>query len=78
MEDKQYKMNSKHISIRTADGSTLSGKVNIGEKERVSDLFTKTDNPFVVLFDAATSEGYGKVFFINKNHIVWVEPEDNL
>jgi hypothetical protein len=72
----KFKVNTKNITIRTADGSTLSGKINIGEKERVSDVFTKTDNPFVVLFDAATANGCGRVFFINKTHIVWVEPED--
>jgi len=71
-----FKVNTKNITIRTADGSTLTGKVNIGEKERVSDVFTKTDNPFVVLFDAATTHGSDRVFFINKTHIVWVEPED--
>ncbi len=76
VDDKKFKVNTKNITLRTADGSTLSGKVNIGEKERVSDLFTKTDNPFVVLFDAATAHGCGRVFFINKTHIVWVEPED--
>jgi len=74
--DKKFKVNTKNITLRTADGSTLSGKINIGEKERVSDVFTKTDNPFVVLFDAASAHGCGRVFFINKSHIVWVEPED--
>ncbi|ETR74588.1 MAG: hypothetical protein OMM_06238 [Candidatus Magnetoglobus multicellularis str. Araruama] len=72
----QFQVKPKNITIRTADGSTLSGKVNIGENERVSDVFTKTDNPFVVLFDAATAQGCGRVYFINKTHIVWVEPED--
>jgi hypothetical protein len=75
-EKKSFKVNTKNITIRTADGSTLSGKVNIEEKERVSDVFTKTDTPFVVLFDAASASGCGRVFFINKTHIVWVEPED--
>jgi hypothetical protein len=72
----KFKVNKRNITIRTADGSTLSGMINIGEKERVSDVFTKNDNPFVVLFDAATPVGTGRVFFINKSHIVWVEPED--
>jgi len=71
-----YKVKPKRVSIRTADGSTLVGMVNIGDKERVSDLFTKMDTPFVVLYDAASCVGANKVFFINKSHIVWVEPED--
>ena len=42
----QYKKAYRNITIRTTDGSTLMGKVNLGIKERVSDLFTKTENPF--------------------------------
>lgn len=71
-----YKREYRNVSIRTIDGSTLLGKVNIGIKERVSDIFTKTDNPFIVLFDVELKDGSGKVFFVNKNNIVWVEPEE--
>ncbi len=71
-----YKKEYKNITIRTTDGSTLLGKINIGIKERVSDLFTKTDNPFIILLDAEHSSGSGKILFVNKNNIVWVEPED--
>ena len=71
-----YKREYRNVTIRTIDGSTLLGKVNIGIKERVSDLFTKTDNPFIILFDAEHRDISGKVLFINKNNIVWVEPED--
>lgn len=66
----------KNITIRTSEGSTLTGKVNLGNKERVSDLFTKMDTPFVVLFDAEHRDGSGKVLIVNKSNIVWVEPED--
>jgi small nuclear ribonucleoprotein (snRNP)-like protein len=71
-----YKKEYRKISIRTTDGSTLSGKVNIGIKVRVSDLFTRTDDPFIVLSDVKQEDGSEKVLFINKNHIVWVEPQD--
>jgi hypothetical protein len=71
-----YKKEYRNIAIRTTDGSTLLGRINIGIKERVSDLFTKTDSPFVVLFDAEHRDGAGKVLFVNKNNIVWVEPQD--
>ena len=71
-----YKKEYRNITIRTSDGSTLLGNVNIGIKERVSDIFTKTENPFVVLSGVEHKDGSGKVLFINKNHIVWVEPGD--
>ncbi len=77
MEEREsaYKKEVRKIIIKTSDGETMSGKVNIGIKERVSDLFTKTDSQFVVLFDAEHKNISGKVLFINKDNIVWVEPE---
>jgi small nuclear ribonucleoprotein (snRNP)-like protein len=72
----QYKREIRRIIVKTADGATFVGKVNIGLKKRVSELFTKTSNQFIVLFDAEHSSGMGKTFFINKDHIVWVEPEE--
>ncbi len=73
---KPYKKEFRPITIKTSEGSTIQGKVNLGVKERVSELFTKSDQAFIVLVDATTKEGTGKVLFVNKNHIVWVEPED--
>jgi len=71
-----YRREYRRISIKTSDGSTLVGKVNLGIKERVSDLFTKTENPFIVLIDVEHQDISGKVLFVNKSNIVWVEPED--
>lgn len=78
MEERKdpYKTEYKSITIRTIDGNTLMGKVNIGMKERVSDLFTKTENPYIILLDAEHKDGSGKVLIVNKNHIVWAEPEE--
>ena len=72
----RYKTVHRRITIKTTDGSTLIGKVNIGVQERVSDLFTKKESPFIVLFDAEHRGSSEKVFFINKNHIVWAEPDE--
>jgi hypothetical protein len=73
---KAYKTEMRAIIIRTDDGSTIRGKVNLGVKERVSDLFTKSDSPFVIVTEATLKEGTGKTLFVNKSHIVWAEPED--
>ena len=70
------KKDYRKIAVRTIDGSTLLGKVNIGIKERVSDMFTKTDSSFIILTDVEHRDGSGKILFVNKAHIVWVEPED--
>jgi len=67
MEKKQdaYKREYKRVTIRTTDGSTILGKVNIGILDRVSDLFTKTDNPFIILVDAEHRDISEKILFVN-------------
>jgi hypothetical protein len=71
-----YKREYREVKIKTIAGELLKGKVNIGLKARVADLFTKTDDPFIVLSDVESGSGSRKVLFINKNNIVWVEPEE--
>ncbi len=73
---KAYQTDYRTITIKTTDGSTLQGKVNISPNQRVSELFTIQKGPFVVLVDATFGDVSGKTLFINKEHIVWVEPED--
>jgi small nuclear ribonucleoprotein (snRNP)-like protein len=75
-QNDKTKKNYKNIIIRTMDGSTIRGKLNIGTKERVSDLFTKTVDPFIVISDVEHGSGSGKELFLNKNSVVWIQPED--
>ena len=72
----QQPTNYKKITVRTSDGATIQGKVNLGTNQRVSDIFTTGDAPFIVIVEAFLREGAGKILIINKKHIVWVEPED--
>ena len=62
------------VTIRTTDGSTFSGKINLSHNKRVSDLFKNPGDQFIVLVDVVFRECPEKVVIINKNHIVWVEP----
>ena len=64
------------VTVMTSDGSTIQGKVNISSLERVSDLFTKSEESFLVLVDAVSKDVQGKTLFLNKDHIIWVEPEE--
>ena len=57
---------------------SLSGKINLGVHERLSDLLTKEQRPFIVMCDVTFDGGKGgtgKVLFVNKRHMVWAEPE---
>jgi hypothetical protein len=71
-----YQVEYKNITIKTSDGSTIYGQINIGEKERVSDIFTSNESLFVVMVDVSYKENIGKTIFINKRHIVWAEPDE--
>jgi hypothetical protein len=64
------------VTIRTTDGSTFAGKINLGHNKRISDLFKTPCEQFVVLVDVVFRDSPERVVMINKNHIVWVEPGD--
>jgi len=74
-KEKKDKVIVGNVSIRTVDGSVIRGKINMGENERISDVMVKGESPYLVVFDASTSCVEGKVFIVNKRHIIWVEPE---
>ena len=44
--------------------------------KRISDIFTRGKNPFVVIFDALMENEAVNVLIINKKNISWVVPED--
>lgn len=71
-----YETDYRTITIKTIDGSTVQGKVNISPNQRVSDLLSLQKGPFLVIVDATFAECSGKTLLINKDHIVWIEPED--
>ena len=64
------------ITLKTSDGETIQGSVFLKPKYRVSDLFTKNESPFIVLVGALLRSGQDKTLIVNKDHIVWVEPEE--
>ena len=75
------RIDARQVSIKMVDGSLVRGKVNIfqGEEvvQRVSDIFTKISDPFVVVFDVTAEGKSGRVLIINKRNISWVSPEDD-
>jgi hypothetical protein len=74
---KTAKITESLVSVKTLDGSLLRGKINLGDEKRVSDIFIQSDKPFIVLYEVSSQSVESKVMIINKNHIVWVEPEEN-
>ena len=74
-EDSSNVLKPAEVSIKTLDGTIIKGQVNLAYENRLSDLFTKTENPFIVVFDADyLGSPKKKVLVLNKQHIVWAEP----
>jgi hypothetical protein len=75
------KINARKVSLKMVDGSVVHGKINIYHDEevvqRVSDIFTKVTDPFIVVFDVTAEGKSGQVLIINKRNISWVSPEDD-
>lgn len=71
------KMNVRRVRVTMRNGSVFYGFINIGSCRRLSDFLRKSDDMFVVIFDAMIGEGKERgVYFLNWNHILWVEPGD--
>jgi hypothetical protein len=75
------RIEARKVIIKMVDGSMVYGKVNIyhGEEvvQRVSDIFTKVSDPFVVVFDVTLEGKSGRVLIMNKSNIAWVSPDDD-
>jgi hypothetical protein len=74
------KVDARAVTIKLVDGSLVQGKINVHRSDvetgRVSDLFTKVTDPFIVVFDATAEGKVGRVLILNKRNIVWIAPED--
>jgi len=75
------KLDPRTVSLKLVDGSMVKGKINLHHDEaviqRVSDIFTRIDDPFLVVFDATVEGKPGKVLIINKSNVIWASPEDD-
>jgi hypothetical protein len=75
------KLDPRNVILKLADGSMVKGKVNLhhdeAEIQRVSEIFTRVADPFLVVFDATVEGKPGKVLIINKRNIVWASPGDD-
>ena len=64
------RIDARKVIIKMVDGSMVYGKVNIFHDEevvqRVSDMFTKVTDPFIVVFDVTLEGKSGRVLIINK------------
>ena len=75
------KLNPRIVTIKLVDGSMVKGKINLQHDEamiqRVSDIFTRINDPFLVVFDATVEGKPGRVLIVNKHNVIWASPEDD-
>ena len=65
------------VMVKMKDGSTTTGKLNIGDYPRVSDFFQAIPGPVLRPVSEVEHRGLsGKVVIINRSEIIWTEPED--
>jgi len=71
----------RNVILKLADGSKVKGKINLYHDEaviqRVSDIFTRIADPFIVVFDAMVEGEGGKVLIVNKRNVIWASPQDD-
>lgn len=74
------------IRIRLADGTMISGQININRDhgyDRLSDLVANYREPFLIVYNVTAyladidTPSRHKTLFINKDHIVWAEPDED-
>lgn len=70
-----YTVNFTDVEVKISDGSVIKGKVNIrGDYSRLSDFLRHSQEQFIVIVKEGSPEDSQKVFFVNKNYIVWAGP----
>jgi len=60
MTETKHQIKREAVKIKLSDGSMIYGEVNLlseGGANRLSDLFTKGESPFIVVFNATTKQG---------------------
>jgi hypothetical protein len=77
-DNQQYVVDERTVKIVTIDGTQINGFVNKKGLERTSDMFTKDDSPFIIVYKATAKGHDNKVLAVNKNQIIWAELDDDL
>ncbi len=74
------------IRLKLVDGTFVNGLVNINRDhgfDRLSDLVANYREPFLIMYNVTVHHANldnpvkHKTLFINKDHIIWAEPEQD-
>jgi hypothetical protein len=76
VETIKYEVHYRNVTVKTSDGSMVTGKINIAAFPRLSDMLKHATDKFVTVFSEEGEGGPRRVTIINKEYIVWAETED--
>ena len=65
------------LVVKLTDGTVVHGKTNRKTYNRLSDALNAEEDAFLVLYDALVGDEDTKTIFINKQQIVWVQPDED-
>jgi hypothetical protein len=69
-------VNARNVSVMLVNGTLIKGKTNMGNARRLSDFINRADGHFMVFFDVSLEGQEHDVVFINRDHIVWIKPDE--
>ncbi|MGO8942448.1 MAG: hypothetical protein ACLQJ7_02075 [Syntrophobacteraceae bacterium] len=73
MAETVYEVNYRNITIKISDGATVSGKVNLQNYRRLSDMLKSSNEKFITVVLELAGESSPKAVFINKDYIILAE-----
>lgn len=71
-----YVINYKVVEVKVSDGSMVTGKINILNFSRLSDMLKHSNDKFVTILCEEGEDGPKCATIINKEYIVWAKSED--
>lgn len=71
--NERWEVNYKHVTMHMSDGSTVSGKINIRNFNRVSDFLKTAADRFIII----TPDGSQKATMLNRGHVIWAEETED-
>ena len=71
---KSMRLRPVKVKIYTINDTLIEGQLNLGTKDRLSDLFINSTDRFIIVLKATLNGENKEVMIINKSFISWVEP----
>jgi len=73
LEDPVWEKNYKDAKVKLSCGTIITGKINIREFPRLSDMMKNTYESYIVVVDVSSESEKPLTYIINKQYVVWVE-----